>query len=202
MKHLNKLLAFSVLLFSAQAQALMITPDSTSLVPGPGCGGDAACILATNSTSTNTIVNYIESTYGVSEEYKSDVVKDSSGVDASGPGDDGGSMAAFYDTVFLDSIDAQLSGADITWNGSDKFSCPDCLLLVKDGNNDPNWYLFDLLGWDGEETLELRNFWIGNGAISHVSIFSESRSVPEPGMVALLAIGLIGMVATRRRAKV
>lgn len=37
--------------------------------------------------------------------------------------------------------------------------------------------------------------------ISHVTQFN-STAVPEPGMVGLLAIGLLGMVATRRRMKV
>jgi len=52
------------------------------------------------------------------------------------------------------------------------------------------------LGWFGD-AVQLDNI----GIISHVGV-TGGTSVPEPGIVGLLAIGLLGMVAVRRRMKV
>ena len=68
-------------------------------------------------------------------------------------------------------------------------------MLVKDGDNCPVWYLFDISGWDGVSDINLTGFWPGQGAISHVAIYS----VPEPGTLALLAIGLAGAGLSRRK---
>ena len=196
------LIGLALVAITSQAQALLITPSTISLVPSVACTADPLC--DTSATSTNDINNYIVSTYGVTELYKSNVVNDTSGL-----GLDEKAYADSYDTLFKDLLtgtpteieQGKLSGADITWdiNGGDTFACPTCLLLVKDGNTDPNWYLFDLGNWNGEETIEIRDFWLGTGSISHVSIYSNN--VPEPGMVGLLAIGLIGVVVARRRMK-
>ena len=71
---------------------------------------------------------------------------------------------------------------------------PEAWLVIKDGNNAPYWYLFNLtaLGWDGESDITVEGFWPGEGAISHVAL------VPEPGTLALLGLGLIGFAVARR----
>jgi hypothetical protein len=105
-------------------------------------------------------------------------------------------LAGSYQTTF----NGDLSGGSIAFTGG-AYLAGQMFLFVKDGNHNPAWYLFDLdeLGWNGQETLTLRNFWPEGGAISHVSLFGGFSTVPEPATLSLLGIGLFGLAALRRR---
>ena len=112
-------------------------------------------------------------------------------------GIESGSFAGNYTTVFDPAGDPV--NADITWDGG-AFITDAKWLEVKDGNQDPFTYLFDISSWDGKMLLDLNNFWPNQGAISHVSIWgNDTTTLPEPGTLSLLAIGLAGIAWVRRR---
>lgn len=108
-------------------------------------------------------------------------------------------FASSYETVYSNSA-TDPSDATITYVGGPAIVANPLYLLVKDGNNNPYWYIFDLvsLRWNGTETLELKDFWPNRGAISHVAIFGVA-AVPEPATLILIGLGLLGIAGIRRK---
>lgn len=113
----------------------------------------------------------------------------------------------YYSTVF-DLTSTDPSKATITWGGGLWIDCPDCFLVVKDGNAVPSAYIFDLGNWNGQDTITLTNFWPSKGAISYVEIFGSTTDgggpplmVPEAETYAMMlaGLGLVGFAAARRR---
>ena len=207
MKTLYKaFLVIALGMFSLQAQALIITTTTIGEVDCDYTDPGTTCWSDTVTTPDNPNAADVSAIVGVSnlvELYKAEVPNDLNGDIL-----EEGSFASSYDTIFgpinNDPEDALISLLE----GAASISCPECFLLVKDGNQDPTWYIFDIGSWDGL-VLDIQDFWAitadnpqGNGAISHVSIFGNVANVPEPSMIGLLAIGLIGVVVTRRRMKV
>lgn len=163
------------LAFVYNAQALLITPSTTPQWTG-------------NQTSNAQIETAIASTISPSSLlYKSNV-----GSPEEGP------LAANYTTSYFNSPTDPMD-AQIKWDGG-YFVGPTAFLLVKDGNHEPAWYLFQLtsLGWDGRETLYLNNFWPQQGAISHVALYG-SRAVPEASTMLLLGAGLVAVAGIGRK---
>lgn len=131
--------------------------------------------------------------------YKNDqVTGDADGVSSGGFAD---SYSTAYSNTQADPEDAL-----ITWNGGSFINSNPVYLLVKDGNSNPAWYLFNISGWDGKENIVVDSFWagagnLGRGAISHVSIYggTSTTRVPDGGSMAmLLGIALLGLAGTRR----
>jgi hypothetical protein len=166
---------------SGSAYALSITPTSGVLNTTRWEGSE---------TSQSDIDSAISPIIGnATELYKQDV-----------GGAESGPFAGSYNTVFLDTP-AEPSGATITYTGGPIIP-EDAFMLVKDGNQDPAWYLYNLtaLGWDGMDQLDLSGFWPNQGAISHISFYSGGTSVPDGGAtVVLLGLGLSALALVRRK---
>jgi hypothetical protein len=98
----------------------------------------------------------------------------------------------------------------ISYEGGAYINPPPVYILVKDGNGEPNWYLFKTL-WNGTDPLVFQNFFLDDpntpgqqgGGISHISIFGADTiaQTPEPQTLLLFAtgLGMIGLTALRRK---
>lgn len=75
------------------------------------------------------------------------------------------------------------------------------------GNQPDEWFVFDLVDGffdsavDGVYTANWSfiNVFGTGGGLSHLQTYNKTSDTPEPGIVALLAVGLLGMVAVRRK---
>jgi len=197
MKLLSKLIAIAtagvgLLALAVPALALTITPSTVGIIPAnlgpsncePGCVYSAFGLV--NDGSLTLL-------------YKRDVPGQNDPI-----GVESGSFAGSYHTVFANTaLDPE--DATISYTGGSAITCGVCYLVIKDGNQNPSYYFINLtaLGWDGTETIYMQDFWVGRGAISHVAIWGASgTSVPEPGTIGLLGLGLAGMgIGLRRRRK-
>ena len=187
------LLGLTLAVIGSQVQALTVSGDLTA------CSTDPACYSVTTDPPNQPTVSEIEALVevtGLVELYKIDF--DTLTEEKS--------FANSYTTTFnvIDPEDGvSNAGGEIVYDmGNPSISCPDCFLLVKDGNATPTYFVFDLGLWNGTtDTIFMEDFWLGGGGISNVVIYGNISNVPEPGMVGLLSIGLLGMVATRRRMK-
>lgn len=174
-KSLTSFVGGVALFWSLSASALLLGPGDADVVHDPGSPNpalDAEDVAAFFGTSALSLL------------YKSNV-----------GGNEEGPYQAFYSTTYT----GDPNDALITWDGFDFIVCPECYLVVKDGNQPQ--YLYDLGSWNGQEDLDLQGFYENRGAISHVAIFGKAVSVPEPGTLALLGLGLVGLGFSRRKAK-
>ena len=138
--------------------------------------------------------NSLSTWTGVGEDMRTELYKAEVGGD-----DDPG-----YTTTFTNSADDP-SDATIVWDGGGFIDCSEgCYLTVKDGNHSPSLYVFDISDWNGQDSIILTDFWPRGGAISNVAIWGGGgeTKLPEPGTLALLGLGLLGMGLIRRRHQV
>lgn len=181
---INKILpGLALLLVSVQAQALLLTP------------GDATAVTGDNSnlTTLSEINTAFETSYADLELlWKGETDEGTAGQD--------GSLKDSY----LWNFDTPVNSGTIDHvAGESAASCPTCILIVKDGNSAEAQYLFDLGAWDGTEVIALSGFWPRKvDAISNVAIWGAMTSVPEPGFLMLMSLGLVGLLVAGGRKRV
>lgn len=200
LQKLNRALAGALLVSGAlgvasQAHALNITPA------GPGLVATVSGLPA-SALNANDLETLLSLNFDLASVYKQDEP-----VGSMPPYNESGNGAAYYSTTF----NGDLSGGTISWNGPLWIACPDCYLVVKDGNQDPYAYIFNLGGWDGKEAISLSGFWPQQGSISYVEVFNNpypgggggGSLVPEPETYAMLlaGLGLVGFAARRKLSK-
>ena len=196
MNYIRIIATLAILLFistAAQAALVTITPDDC-------IDGSGSCWTTNTNSALNA--NDIETMVGVTDLvlfYKSEV-----------EGSESGLYASSYDTTFsnsaMDPEDALIDYISGNW-----IACDSCYLVVKDGNQSPAQYIYDLSDlsylssggeWDGVMSLLVDGFWPDGGAISHIAIFGTISEVPLPAAFWLFGTALIGFVGFSRRTAV
>jgi hypothetical protein len=205
LKHVQTLFSASAFAMamgmSSQAYALVITPATSGVISGS--------TITTPTTSANCEPDCIYDAFNLTNAagatddlilyYKADV-----GDEANPATTESGTFATSYATTFANTA---LDPADalIDYISGSVIDCPECYLAIKDGNNNPTHYFYDLAGWNGTDDISVEGFWPNSGAISHVSIWGRTDGgtppfqVPEPGALFLMGAGLLGLGMARRR---
>lgn len=179
-------IAITVLFISTTASALTLLPG------GQMDDGSTPLYLAYTPPNSQSVISQILlDFYGISaadELYKNDY-----------GGGESGSYGDDYTTNYFNLVPDGPSDAIISWDGPDTITDAG-YLLVKDGNNTPYWYLYDVGSWNGTDNIVLQGFWPTNGSISHVSIYKgEGSEVPEPATMLLFGAGMAGLASFRLR---
>ena len=115
-------------------------------------------------------------------------------------GSESGAFAGNYSTSFADTI-LPNSEALITWDGPASINSNPVYAFIRDGSaTNYNWYLFNISGWNGTDSIQYSGFFAGQN-ISHVAIYGNNSSrVPDGGSTVVflgLATAAMGMFYRR-----
>lgn len=193
-------------LVAAGAVIAIAQASAAPLALNPGNADWTTSINSNLSTAELAAITGISATSLQTLFYKQNV----------GEGSDTGTFASSYMTEFFNSP-SDPQDATMTYVGGPSIACGICILIIKDGNQNPAQYLFDLgttgFNWNGTDQIVMTGFWPQQGSISHVEIRGTpgiprcsptdcgSSEAPEPGSVALLGLGLALVGVLRRRRK-
>lgn len=67
------------------------------------------------------------------------------------------------------------------------------------GNKPDEWFVYSLNSGVSSGTWQFVNVFGRGGGLSHIQLYGRQNSVPEPGTLALLGVGLLGAGFARRR---
>ena len=180
--------------FTAALITVVITGTASAFSVSPGSGNQLIPPPSSSSTGTPTIEQEINDELADRglPLLENELYKDNVG------GGESGNFSDDYTTSYSPDEDDP-SGFTISLDDDGTAMTTARYLLVKDGNQEPSYYLFDLAGWDGSEDIDGSGFWPTQGAISHVSIYGGA--IPEPTtIVSLIGLGLcFGIGACSRR---
>jgi hypothetical protein len=171
----------------ASANPIRLTPDA-DITPWVLCGKASATseIVAAIKAFDSELVALYKSNQGGEDEW---------------------TFANSYTTTYQND-DLADADARINWDGGAASFIADnkVYAVAKDGNSDPNWYLFDLGTWDGKSSIEFEGFFASDQNtknISHVAIYGKNVNVtgggtttnlPDGGTTAaMLGLSLLGM---------
>ena len=162
--HLTKSIigAAVAMALTAVTQAVTITPSTTPQWTG--------------SDNTNQSASQIAALVGAStlfELYKADVGAADTGLFAN-------SYTTTYSNTPTDPSDALIRYAGAP---NPVPTAEPIYAYVKDGNQQPAFYVFQINGWNGTDDLVFQNFWPNQGAISHITLLGGTTAgeVPGPG---------------------
>lgn len=167
-------------------------------------GADQNCWEVNGGPDQPSVDEFEDIIFGVNDEDEGLEILYKDEADGNNPGEESGTAAGEYTTTFVfpeGGNEEDSTGATIVFDGDTAIDCSEgCWVWVKDGKNDPFLYIFDISYWNGMDTLHLTDFWPGEGAVSNIGILGRAmKSVPEPGTLGLLGMGLIGFAVSRRR---
>lgn len=184
-------MATALVTASAASHALLLEPGTADYDGNDGSGS-----YGPSNCEPDCINDLFGTSFSKGEElYKNDAVEGSL------DGTSSGSFSGSYEMLWNATSDP--TGGTLSWLVDTSYiMCGECYVAVKDGNNDPRYYFFDISNaWNGTDDIVFSGFWSDTtGAISHVSIWGNPAvEVPEPGTLGLMGLGLMGFIAFRKR---